>query len=153
MENKVNINLAEKDYEVVVNFRKSFQLTKFRNKITYGIDFKDADKSILEEIVSLRSQIKEKNIEDVDISGLSPEATKYLMEMSKTKNDIFDDTELVEMGQILTGIEDEEELINIYDKEVELNGFDVLVAKLTQAVSLVFMNAKGISKRGSEKAN
>ena len=121
------------------------QITKFRNKLTYGIDFDDADKEVLEEIINLQSQLKEKNIEDVDISNLSPEATKYLMNMSKRKVDIFEYEEIVEMGKILTGIEDEEQLLEIYDKEIELNGYDVLIAKLTQAVSLVFMSAKNTS--------
>ena len=137
------IKLAGKEYEIKPNFKLSYALTKFRNKLSYGIDFDDADKEIIEEIA--RVQLSAANGQDVDMTTLSPKTLKYLNKKSNQKEEIFTYEELVEIGQILTKIESIEEIENIYDKEVEENGYDELVSKLTLAVSMVFMNVKDTS--------
>lgn len=150
---KVKINLAGKDYETIVNFRLSFRLTKFRNKLNFGVDFSDADKDTIKEVILMRSQIaKEGGLDNIDVSKLSEKTSRYLLEKSSQTKEVFEFEELIEMGKALTGIEDEAELEKIYDEEVQLTGYDELVGKLTTAVSMVFMNANdGLTEQEIEQ--
>lgn len=139
---KKTITLAGKEFEIKINFKKSYDLTKFRNKLTYGVDFSEADKDVISEIAKIQS--KASNGEDIDMGKLSPKTITYLNELSQNKQDIFNMEELIEIGKLLTDIESDEEIIDLFDKEVEEYGYDVLVSKLASGVSTVFMNAKGI---------
>jgi len=147
MDKKV-IEIGNKIFEIQINFKKSYQLTKYRNKMAYGIDFGDADKHIIEEIAKI--QLEASNGEEIDMSALSPDTVAYLTKKSTRSEEIFDYDELIDMGMILTGIESKEELEKLYDIEVEANGYDSLIAKLTLGVSTVFMNAKDTSKAQEE---
>ena len=40
------ITLAGKEFEIKVNFRNEYKLTKFRNRMSYGIDFTEKEKPI-----------------------------------------------------------------------------------------------------------
>ena len=77
------IKLAGKEYEIKPNFKLSYALTKFRNKLSYGIDFDDADKEIIEEIAKV--QLSAANGQDVDMTTLSPKTLKYLTKKSNQK--------------------------------------------------------------------
>lgn len=147
---EIKLEIGNETFNVDVNFRTSFRLTKFRNKLSYGIDFTEADKSIIEEIIRFKDKYSEDS-ENIDMSELSPEAIKYLGDMSKSKADIFDFDEFVEMGKVLTNIEDEEKLLQLYDEEVAENGYDVLIAKLTETMAEVFINAKSPSGKNTKK--
>ena len=57
MEKQV-INLAKKDYEIKIDFELSYDLTKYRNKLEFGIDFSDADKDMITEIIEMRKKME-----------------------------------------------------------------------------------------------
>ena len=140
---KKTIILGNKEFEIKINFKKSYQLTKFRNKMAYGVDFDDADKQVIEEIAKV--QLQAANGQEIDMSVLSPETIKYLGKKSSQRDEIFTYEELIEIGKILTDIEDNNELEELYNIEVENEGYDTLISKLTLAISTVFMNAKDTS--------
>lgn len=146
---KKTIILGNREFEIKINFKKSYQLTKFRNKMAYGIDFEDADKHIIEEIA--RVQLLATEGKEIDMSVLSPDTIAYLTKKSTQRDEIFSYDELIEIGKILTEIEDSEELEELYNIEVENEGYDALIAKLTLAVTTVFMNAKDTSTPKEEK--
>lgn len=137
------IELAGEKYEIKINFKLSYDLTKYRNKLSYGLDFDDANKGVIEEIAKMQIEIA--NGKELDMSKLSQDTIKYLTKKSNEKTEVFTYEELIDIGKILTKIENEEEIEEIYNKEVEENGYDELVSKLTLAVSMVFMNAKDTS--------
>jgi len=145
---KRTINLAGKEFEIKINFRKSYELTKFRNKMSYGVDFSDADKDVIAEIAKVQMDVS--NGKEVDVKSLSNETINYLNEISNKKQEIFNMEELIEIGKILTDIDSNDEIIELYDKEVEENGYDELLAKLSLAISTVFMNAKDTSSESKE---
>lgn len=147
MEDK-KIIIGNKEFEIKINFKKSYKLTKFRNKMAYGIDFDDADKKIIEEIAKV--QLAASQGKDIDMSLLSPETIKYLSKKSNQRDEIFNEEELIEIGKILTDIEDDAEIEKLYNIEVEENGYDELIAKLTIGISTVFMNAKDTSNQEVE---
>lgn len=142
-ENKNILKLAGKEYEVECNFRKQHDLTKFRNKLSYGIDFSEADKNIMEEIIKFKQDMQEEK--NVDLSNLSQDAIKFL---NKTANkmEVYTSDELIEIGMILTKTKSVEEMEEIYDKEIMITSYDDLVNKLMQSMSLVFTNAKSGSE-------
>lgn len=144
MEDK-KIIIGNKEFEIKINFKKSYKLTKFRNKMAYGIDFDDADKKIIEEIAQV--QLAASHGKEIDMSVLSPNTIKYLSKKSSQQDEIFDYDELIEIGKILTDIEKDEEIEELYNIEVEENGYDELIAKLTIGISTVFMNAKDTSNQ------
>lgn len=147
MENKLII--GNKEFEIKINFRKSYQLTKYRNKLAYGFDFADADKKIIEEITQVQLDVSQGK--EVDIEKLSTETQKYLIKKSSEKDEVFNYEELIEIGKILTEIEDDKELEELYDTEVQENGYDELTSKLTYAISMVFTNAKDTSNQANNK--
>ena len=95
------LNLAGVDYIVECNFRKQHDLTKFRNKLSYGMDFTEADKDVIGEIFNFQQNLREG--EDVDLSNLSPEAMQ-LLRKTANKTEVFDSDELIEIGMILANI-------------------------------------------------
>ena len=125
------------------NFRKSYNLTKYRNKIAIGFDFGDADKDVVEEILNATK------VKDFDISTLSPKALALLQE--KNQAAVFSDEEIFDIIKILTNEKDlpditDEKIEELLDKEVQENGYDMISAKLIECINLVFTNAKDISK-------
>ena len=74
------LKLGGKEFKVEINFKKSYELTKYRNKISVGFDFGEADKEIVAEILKI-SEMKNKN-EEIDMSILSPEALRFLQGQS-----------------------------------------------------------------------
>ena len=133
------LNLAGIDYIVECNFKKQHNLTKFRNKLTYGIDFSEADKPVLEKILEMKEDvIKGKEIKAEDL----PEDVINFLNKTADKSEIFSADELIEMGSILTEIKSLEEVEKLYDEEIGLTSYDDLVQKLIHSVSLVFTNAK-----------
>lgn len=147
---KKTIEIGNKKFEIKINFKKSYQLTKYRNKLAYGIDFDDADKKIIEEVAKVQLQASQG--QDIDMSLLSPETIKYLNKKSNQRDEVFTYEELIEIGKILTDMEKNEEIEELYNIEVEENGYDELIAKLTLGISTVFMNAKDTSDE-KEKEN
>lgn len=148
MDNNKKIIIGNKEFEIKINFKKSYQLTKFRNKLSYGIDFDDADKKVIEEVAKIQLQVSQG--QEIDMSSLSPETIKYLNKKSNQRDEIFNEEELIEIGKILTDIQDNEEIEKLYNIEVEENGYDELIAKLTLAISTVFTNAKDTSDQRTE---
>lgn len=142
------IIIGNKEFKIKINFKKSYELTKFRNKLSYGIDFDDADKKIIEEIAKIQLQASQG--QDIDMSLLSPETIKYLSKKSSQRDEVFNYDELIEIGKILTEIEKDEEIEELYNIEVEENGYDELIAKLTLGISTVFLNAKDTSNQKTE---
>ena len=136
------LNLGGKEFKIQVNFKKSYELTKYRNKATMGFDFTDADKDVVAEIMTLAE--KQNNGEKVDPTSLSPAALKMLQEKS-TKN-VFSYEEIVDIVKILTGIEKEEEIEELLDLEMQETDYDSVIVKIIEAINLVFTNVKGSSK-------
>ena len=136
------LNLGGKEFKIQVSFKKSYELTKYRNKATMGFDFTDADKDVVAEIMTFAE--KKNNGEDIDATLLSPEAIKMLQEKS-TKN-IFSYEEIVDIVKILTGIEKEEEIEELLDLEMQETDYDSVISKIIGAINLVFMSAKGSLK-------
>lgn len=136
------LKLGGKDFVVKVNFKKSFELTKYRNKITMGFDFSSADKDVVEEILNA-SQNKVSG-KELEVSNLSSKALLFLQE--KSQKDIFSYDEIIDIVKILTGLEDEEEINKLLDAEMEETDFDSVIAKLIESMNLVFTNVKGTSK-------
>ena len=135
------ITIGGKDFEITSNFRKSCRLSKFRNKMKYGgIDVTEENREYLLEIEKLREETKEGDLPE--ITKLSLPALKILQQMSDKNSDIFDENELLEIGQVLLDIEDVEEVESLYESELEINGYDELVSKVLYGLALVFMNAK-----------
>ena len=142
------ITLAGKEFEIKVNFRNEYKLTKFRNRMSYGIDFTEKEKPALKEIMEMQKEFEEgKDLDDIDLSKLSPEALDILDRISKEKTDIFTDDELIEMGKILTGIDSDEEIEKLFDEEVRTKVYEGLVANLTYCITMVFTNAKDTSNQ------
>ncbi len=138
--NKV-INIAGRDFEIKTNFRKSCKLSKFRNKMRYsGIDVTEENKEYLLEIEKLRKETKDG--EEPDISRLSTPALKILQQMSDKNVDVFNDEELLEIGQVLLEIEDKNEVEQLYEEELQEEGYDELISKILYGLAMVFMNAK-----------
>lgn len=147
MEKKLII--GNREFEIKINFRKSYQLTKYRNKLAYGVDFDDADRKIIEEVAKIQLQASQG--QEIDMSVLSPETIKYLNKKSSQRDEVFTYEELIEIGKILTDIENDEEIEELYNVEVEENGYDELIAKLTLGISTVFMSAKDTSEQEEKK--
>lgn len=135
------LKLGGKEFKVQVNFKKTYDLTKYRNKVSMGFDFSKADKSVVEEILKA-SQSGAAG--DLDISTLSPEALVFLRQTSQ--NTLFTYEEVVDITKILTGIEEDNEADELLNKEMEVSDFDSVIAKLVEAINLVFTNVKGSSK-------
>ena len=140
---KRTINIGNKEFEIKINFKKSYNLTKFRNKLAYGVDFEDADRKVIEEVAKM--QLLASQGQEIDMSILSPETIKYLNKKSNERDEVFSYEELIEIGKILTDIDSNDEIEELYNIEVEENGYDELIAKLSLAISTVFMNAKDTS--------
>lgn len=132
------LKLGGKEFKIDINFRKSYELTKYRNKISMGFDFTGADKKVVEEIIQI-SQSK-----DFDVTKLSPEALSFLK--TKGEKNMFDFDEIIDITKILTGIEDDKEVEELLDAELKLSDYDSVIAKLIEKVNLVFMSAKGTSE-------
>ncbi len=145
---KKTINLGNKEFEIEINFKLSYDLTKFRNKLSYGVDFDDADKKVIEEVAKI--QLEASMGKEPDMSLLSPETIKYLNKKSNQRDEIFTYEELIEIGRILTKLEKNEEVEELFDKEVSQNGYDELLAKLSMAITMVFMNANDTSDQKEE---
>ena len=136
------IEIGGKTFEIVSNFRKSHALSKYRNKLRFGTDIEitEENKSVFLEISKIKESTSENGMPD--ISNLSPEATALLLKMADKTADIYEIDELIEIGKILTNITDTAEIEELYDKEVEMNGYDNLVSVILYGVQLVFMNVK-----------
>lgn len=145
-----NIKIANKEFEIVPSFKKSCQLTKYRNKMRYGnVEVTEETKPYFLEIEQLRQETKEG--EEPDITKLSIGALKILQEMSDKSGNAFEYDEMLEMGKIIFEIEDAEELEELYEKEFEENGYEELTSKILYGLALVFMNAKDGFTRNREK--
>ena len=108
------LKLGGKEFKVTINFRKSYDLTKYRNKITMGFDFSNADKDVVEEILKVsQDQAQGKAF---DASKLSIKAITFLNQ--KSSNNLFSFEEIVDIVRILTGIEDESEIETLLDAEL-----------------------------------
>ena len=136
------LKLGGKEFKIEINFRKSYELTKYRNKIAMGFDFSGADKKVVEEILNVSQQQAEGK--SADISKLSPEALSFLNKNSK--KDLFNFDEIIDITKILTGIEDNKEAEELLDAELKESDYDSVIAKLIEKVNLVFMNVKDTSK-------
>lgn len=136
------LNLGGKEFKVTINFRKSYDLTKYRNKISMGFDFSEADKDVVEEILKV-SEKKNKG-EEVNLSTLSPKAMSFLKKNSS--KDIFSYDEIIDIVKILTNIEDKNEIEELLNLELQESDYDSILEKLIKAVTLVFTNVKGTSK-------
>lgn len=136
------LKLGGKEFKIQINFRKSYELTKYRNKISMGFDFTSADKDVVEEILKISQ--KKNNGEDLDMSELSPKALGFLKQ--KSESNLFSFEEIIDITKILTGIEDEKEVETLLDTEMQESDYDSIIAKLIEHVNLVFMSAKGTSK-------
>lgn len=134
------LKLGGKEFKVEINFRKSYELTKYRNKIAMGFDFTGADKSIVEEIL----KVSQSGSNNLDITKLSPEAIEFLNK--NAKKDLFNLDEILDITKILTGIEKDKEAEELLDAELSESDYDSVIAKLIEMVNLVFMSAKGTSK-------
>ena len=136
------LKLGGKEFKIEVNFRKTCDLTKYRNKISMGFDFTTAEKGIVEEILNISK--KQSEGKDVEFSDLSEEAVAFLMK--KSEKTILSYDEIVDIIRILTGIEDNEEIESLLTAEMNETNFDAVIAKVIEAVNMVFTNAKGTSK-------
>lgn len=137
MSNKIKINLAEKEYEVIINFKKSFELSWFRVKMQKSDSLDDVDMDILREIEQLDRT-------NPDISKLSPKARKYLMKSSKDtySNITYED---ILRATIICLELSEEEVIEILEGEYAISGFDDTIQKIINMISTVFTNVKDAS--------
>ena len=137
-ENKIEI--GGREFVVITNFRKSNNLIKYRNKYRYGsVDVTAENKEHILEVLKLQEETKEGELPD--ITKLSPEALVILQKMSDDKASVFDSDELIDMGSIIFEIS-KEETEELYEKEMELNGYDELTTKIIYALTMVFMSAK-----------
>jgi len=132
------LKLGGKEFKIEINFRKSYELTKYRNKIAMGFDFSTADKDVVEEIL----KISQENTND--LTKLSPEAISFLNK--NAKKDLFTFDEIIDITKILTGIETNNEAEELLDAELKESDYDSVIAKLIEKVNLVFTSAKGTSK-------
>lgn len=139
MEKRI-LELGNEKLEIKVNYRTSYRLTKFRNRLSNNKDILKADKEVIEEIRKITESGKE--ITGDVVLSLSPKAREYLVDASNKDAELFSIEEQFEIVKILTGIEDENKIEKLFDAEVIMNGYDSLSSKLTTAVSMVFMNAK-----------
>lgn len=137
------LEIGGKTFKVVANFRMSYNLTKYRNKISTGFDFSGVEKEVVAEILKATQYANEHNGE-FDMSQLSPEALKMLT--TKSQKNLFDYEDIIDIMKILTSIEKEDEIVGLLDKEIEISGYDNIINKLTTAIGLVFMSAKDTSK-------
>ncbi len=133
------LKLGGKEFKVQINFKKSYELTKYRNKVSLGFDFSDADKSIVSEILKI-SEMKN-NGKEIDMSVLSPEAIKFLQ--SKSTQNLFSYDEIIDIVKILTGIEDNKEVEELLDAEIQDTSYDEIITKLIEMINAVFTNVKG----------
>lgn len=133
------LKLGGKEFKVEINFRKSYELTKYRNKVSIGFDFSDADKSIVSEILKI-SEMKN-NGEEIDMTSLSPEAIRFLQ--SKSTQNLFSYDEIIDIVKILTGIENQTEVEALLDIEIQDTSYDEIITKLIEMINEVFTNVKG----------
>ena len=133
------LELGGEAFKVVANFRMSYNLTKYRNKISTGFDFSKADKKVVAEILTVTKD------PSFDLTTLSDKALSFLQQ--KNSNDLFNADEIVDIVKILTGLQDESKIEELLDKEVAENGYDMILNKLIGSVNLVFTNAKDISDK------
>lgn len=139
MEKRI-LELGNEKLEIKVNYRTSYRLTKFRNRLSNNKDILKADRDVIEEIRKITESGKE--ITGDVVLSLSPKAREYLVDASNKDAELFSIEEQFEIVKILTGIEDENKIEKLFDTEVIMNGYDSLSEKLIAAVSMVFMNAK-----------
>lgn len=150
----IKLEIGNEKFEILPNFKMSLSLSKYRTKLNKGIDYSILKPEALKEIEVIREKIvnNEMTIEDLDISSLSPEAIEILQKMGESGSDLFNYEEIIDIGNKLLNKE-EQELIELFDKEVEMNGYDVLMTKLSETIQKVFMNAKdGTSKKNNPVA-
>ena len=149
MEFERKIEIGGMVFEIESNFRKSHKLSKYRNRLKYGkgIEPTEENKEAFLEIEKLQQETPRGKMPD--ITKLSFDAYKILVQMSEKTADIYEIEELLEIGSVLTDIEDKKKLEKLYDKEVATNGFDSLVDTLLYGLQVVFMNAKD----GLEESN
>lgn len=136
------LKLGGKEFKIQINFRKSYELTKYRNKVSMGFDFSSADKEVVEEI--LNASQKQTKGEEFNITTLSPKALLFLQQ--KSQNNVFSYEEIIDITKILTGLDNEEEIEGLLNAEMEETSFDAVIVKLMDAMNLVFTNVKGTSK-------
>lgn len=139
MEKRI-LELGNEKLEIKVNYRTSYRLTKFRNRLSNNKAILAADRDVIEEIRKITESGKE--ITGEVVLDLSPKAREYFIEATKKDEELFSMEEQFEIVKILTGIEDENKIEKLFDTEVIMNGYDSLSEKLIAAVSMVFMNAK-----------
>lgn len=131
------LELGGETFKIVANFRMSYNLTKYRNKLSTGFDFSKGDKKVVAEI------LKASRDENFDYSKLSQEALVLLQ--SRNTTELFNDKDIFDIVKILTRIEDDAKIEELLDKEVELNGYDQISVKLANSINLVFTSAKDTS--------
>lgn len=144
MEKRI-FEIGGKEFEIKVNFRLSYNLTKYRNRVTAGFDFEDSDKEVVDEIMKLQQRVA--NGEEVSYSDMSSGAIEFLKKNSKSNSNLFNDEEIIDIVTLLTGIKDIKEVEDLLDKEVETNGYDILLNKLVTGIAEVFTSAKDISEQ------
>lgn len=157
MEEK-KIKLGGREFEIVSNFRKSNNLVKYRNKYRYGsVDVTEENKEHILEVLKLQEETPEGSVPD--ISKLSPEALIILQKMSDDKASVFDADELIDMGSIILELS-KEEVEELYNIEMETNGYDDLATTILYALTMVFTSANDGSqnkvvpmKKKTQKAN
>ena len=86
MEKRI-FEIGGKEFEIKVNFRLSYNLTKYRNRVTAGFDFEDSDKEVVDEIMKLQQRVA--NGEEVSYSDMSSGAIEFLMKNSKSNSNLF----------------------------------------------------------------
>lgn len=144
------IELGGEKFKIIVNFKNCYRLTKFRNRLETNIDFSNADEEILKEFNSI--ELNEDGSFPMD--KLSLRARKFTLDNLRDSRTIFNMDEIYEIVKILTNVTEGAKIDELLDKEIELNGYDTMVDKLVNGISMVFMKAKdGLQQKEVNKQN
>lgn len=137
------IELGGEKFKITINFRNCYKLTKYRNKMETNIDFSKADEKIIEEFNSI--DLNEDGT--FPIEKLSLKARKFVLDNTRDSRTIFSEEEIFDIVKILTGVENEDRILDLLNKEVETNEYDVFIDKLVNGISMVFTRAKDGSQQ------
>lgn len=140
------IELGGEKYQIKPSLRKSFALTKYRNKNSLGIEVTTENKSALEKIITLLGKSEKGEISDEDFyNQLTTDEKLILAEMTKKTSREFSLDECLEIISVALDVE----LIKaneIVESEFNETSFDILQTKVQTILNLVFMSAKDTSK-------
>lgn len=137
------IELGGEKFKITINFRNCYKLTKYRNKMETNIDFSKADKDLLDEFSSV--ELNEDG--SFPFEKLSMKAKQFAMANIRDSRTIFSEEEIFDIVKTLTGVENEDRILDLLNKEVETNEYDVFIDKLVNGISMVFTRAKDGSQQ------